>query len=750
MLFFSEDMSQAIRRRGGKKTTTSSTFKEPLDDLKEASTPSNNEATELKYLIAAIVVTLFAIYTRFVKLGTPDTVVFDEVHFGKFASYYLERTYFFDLHPPFAKLLIAFVGYIIGYDGSFKFDNIGDNYIRNNVPYVAYRSLLAIQGVATIPIMFYTMKTLGFSVAACFLSSIMVCFDNAHITDSRLILLDATLLLSVALTVFCYSKFSTYRRQPFSKMWWAWLSATGFSLSCVISTKYVGVFTYVMIGIAVVHELWILLDYRKGLTIEDLAKHFFARLWCLILVPFTIYLFWFYLHFQILIKSGPGDSFMSSDFQETLGESELDRLSKEVRYYDIVTFKHKDTESLLHSHLLQYPLRYEDGRISSNSQQVTCVKADSNSAQDPNNQWQIIPAADNKEQTVYTNDIIRLKHVGTGGYLLTHDVASPLLSTNEEFTIVYDNVAEERYKETLFRIRLATSGSGPKNKRKLLKSKALGIKLLHVDTVVAMWTHNDELLPEWALNQQEVSGNKKVQDADNIWTVDEIVNISKEDSRNIYVPKVIKKIPFFKKWWELQMLMFQHNNQLSSEHPFASQPGVWPLALSGVSFWNDNESRKQIFFVGNVVGFWLQVCFLSIYVGLVLADQISRRRNFDILSDSSRSKLYNTLGFLFIGWCAHYFPFYLMNRQKFLHHYLPAHLIAALFSGGLVDFATTDITRLALRHKNKKLIFIVTCCSIGIIWFYIYFSPITYGDISISPEEVQKRQWFDIKLHYAK
>lgn len=750
-------MSQTLKRRG-KKPASSSPVPE-LEKVQASIVPLQQKESETNYWVGLAVVTAFAAFLRFRILGYPDKVVFDEVHFGKFASYYLEGTYFFDLHPPFAKLLIAFAGWLVGYDGLFKFDNIGDNYIENHVPYIAYRALLAIQGTLVVPVMYLTMKTLGFGVLACVLSSALVAFDNAQVIDSRLILLDATLILSVALTVFSYAKFSTYRRQPFKQWWWVWLLLTGVSLSCVISTKYVGVFTYFTIGLAVVYELWLLLDIKKGLSLEEVGKHFFARFFSLIVLPFIIYLWWFYLHFSILTHSGPGDAFMSTDFQDTLLESPSAKSAKAINYYDIITIKHKDTEAFLHSHEMKYPLRYENGRISSNLQQITCVfDQNGKEIEDVNSQWEILPSTEGvkKGDVVYTNDVVRLRHVGTGGILLTHDVASPLKSTNEEFVAVHGEDANTRYQETLWRLRLADPSNKNSNKRKQLKTGNVPVRFVHVETVVAMWTHDDELLPEWAMGQQEVSGNKKVQDRDNIWVVDTIVNLSPADIRNSYIPKVVTEMSFFKKWWELQILMFVHNNQLTSEHPFASQPDSWPLAVSGVSFWNDNDLRMQIFFIGNVVGFWVQVGFLAVYVGFVLAELLTSRRNYHIISRKSKSRMYNTLGFLFVGWAAHYFPFFLMNRQKFLHHYLPAHLIAALFTGGFAEFLCTNRSE-GLRRGlvpggvDKARMFATTVAIVGsCIWFFWYMRAITYGNFLLPADEVKRRQWLDINLHYAK
>lgn len=131
---------------------------------------------------------------RFYKINQPDQVVyvysswilpsesrthrfisFDEVHFGKFASYYILRQYYFDVHPPFAKLLFGLAGWFVGFDGHFSFENIGDSYTENHVPYVGMRALPAILSSLTIPVVYAIMKETGYStIVAAFSASIIL------------------------------------------------------------------------------------------------------------------------------------------------------------------------------------------------------------------------------------------------------------------------------------------------------------------------------------------------------------------------------------------------------------------------------------------------------------------------------------------------------------------------------------------------------------------------------------------------
>jgi len=520
------------------------------------------------------------------------------------------------------------VGWLVGYKGEFLFENIGDSYITNKVPYVAYRALPATLGALTVPVVFLIMWDSGYSLPACVAAAGLILFDNAHIAQTRLILLDATLIFFMALSVLCYVRFYKLRHIPFSRKWWKWLLLTGVALSCVISTKYVGVFTFLSIGIPVMIDLWDLLDIKRrqgALSIDDFTRHFLARAIGLIIVPFLLYLFWFQVHFSILIRSGPGDDFMTPEFQETLSDNVMTQQSVTIQYGDVITMKHKETRVYLHSHPDKYPLRYDDGRISSQGQQVTGYPHN-----DTNNHWQILPGTVGVQLggVVKNNDAVRFRHIITDTMLLTHDVASPYFPTNQEFTTVPLDVADgERFNDTLFNVVIEHGKAGQE-----FKTMSSHFKLLHVPSRVAMWTHTTPL-PEWAYKQAEINGNKNSQQASNIWYVEEIPSLPADSERLVKEPRKIKQVPFLKKYLELQRAMFFHNNALTSSHPYASFPISWPFLLRGVSFWTDNDTREQIYFIGNPIGWWISSSIIAVFAGVIAADQLAMRRGLDALDD---------------------------------------------------------------------------------------------------------------------
>jgi len=183
-----------------------------------------------------------------------------------------------------------------------------------------------------------------------------------------------------------------------------------------------------------------------------------------------------------------------------------------VKYGDNITIKHKDTSVYLHSHPHLYPLRYDDGRISSNGQQVTGY-----AHQDYNSIWQI--TSDDVEnprlgEQVRDKDVIRLLHVGTSSWLLAHDVASPTMSTNEEVTTYSTEEDGSRFNETTFQIMMESGGDK-------FRTVASTFKLLHMDTQVVIWTHSQKL-PAWGFEQQEVNGNKNILQKSNLWVSDKI------------------------------------------------------------------------------------------------------------------------------------------------------------------------------------------------------------------------------------
>ncbi|NXT51579.1 POMT2 transferase, partial [Pluvianellus socialis] len=254
----------------------------------------------------------------------------DETHFGKMGSYYINRTFFFDVHPPLGKMLIGLAGYLSGYDGTFPFQKPGDRYEQHN--YVGmrgvrpYRLFCAFLGSCLVPFAYLTVLELSKSLPAALLTAFILIFDTGCITLSQYILLDPILMFFLMGAVLSMVKCNSCADRPFSASWWFWLSLTGVNLAGAMGVKFVGLFVVLLVGLNTIYDLWDLLG-NLSLSLVMFGKHLLARVLCLILLPLALYMAMFAVHFTVLNKSGPGDGFFSSAFQSQLIGNNLHNVS---------------------------------------------------------------------------------------------------------------------------------------------------------------------------------------------------------------------------------------------------------------------------------------------------------------------------------------------------------------------------------------------------------------------------------------
>ena len=190
--------------------------------------------------------------TRFYALNWPRQVVFDEFHFGKFVGGYITGRYFFDIHPPLGKLLIAAVAWRAGYDGSQPFAAIGENY-KPDVDVFALRVVPATFGAALIPVAYELALELGCSRAASFLVAVLILVDGAVLVESRLLLTDSSLFFWELLQLLTALRASA--AAPLSASFHAYLAATGMAIGAAVSTKWTALATMAVVGLDSIRAL---------------------------------------------------------------------------------------------------------------------------------------------------------------------------------------------------------------------------------------------------------------------------------------------------------------------------------------------------------------------------------------------------------------------------------------------------------------------------------------------------------------
>lgn len=740
----SSNSSDPIRAKSAKLYSSSATVHSTGLGLGIGSQPGSSAAAtnvvskKEHRIIAGLV--LVALFVRMYKLGQPSSVVFDEVHFGGFASKYIQGRFFMDVHPPLAKLLITFAAWLAGFNGHFDFKDIGREYLYGKdtpVPYVMMRGINALLGVATIPLAYLTLRGLSLRASTATLGAIFVLFDNALTTQSRLILLDSILVFFTALTVYFWVAFcNEEKRAPFSLRWWALLSLTGLSLGAVVSSKWVGLFTIATIGISVIAQLWEHLgDVRQ--PVRTVARHFCARAVCLIGLPLLVYLFTFAIHLSLLWRSGQGDPFMSSAFQHTLHGHGMADTFADVALGSTVTIRHLNTQGgYLHSHTAVYP-------AGSQQQQITLYPHS-----DDNNDWIIVkapgpedpaPKLDDKGHPLRPQDEITRFHQQPIRYL-THAIEIRLIhKTTDKRLHSHDTnrppVTESDYQNEVtaygfqgfggdandnFHVEIVEGDKTDPLSTTRVRSLRTHFRLRHTLTGCYLFSHK-VTLPDWGFGQQEVTCNKNPTMPNSLWYIETNTHpllVSPSDTKT-RIDKVNYRRPtFLERFWELQQVMWETNAALTDRHAYDSRPQTWPMLKRGINFWT--KDHRQIYLIGNPIVWWGAFLSILAYLGARGLLMLRAQRGYGDLKDS-RVRFYDqTCGFLALGWGLHYLPFFLMHRQLFLHHYLPALYFSILILAVVFDFSTST-----LRPRFRLVAAVVV--TVVVLAGFVRYTPLTYG-----------------------
>ncbi|KAM4852879.1 protein O-mannosyl-transferase 2 isoform 2-T2 [Thomomys bottae] len=630
------------------------------------------EAAGRRALLA--LVTLLSFATRFHHLDQPPHVCWDETHFGKMGSYYINRTFFFDVHPPLGKMLIGLAGYLSGYDGTFLFQKPGDKYEHHR--YMGMRGFCAFLGSWLIPFAYLTVLDLSKSLPAALLTAALLTFDTGCLTLSQYILLDPILMFFIMAAMLSMVKYNSYADRPFSAPWWFWLSLTGISLAGALGVKFVGLFIILHVGLNTISDLWHLFG-DLSLSLVTVGKHLTARILCLIVLPLVLYVAIFAVHITVLNKSGPGDGFFSSAFQARLSGNNLHNASipEYLAYGSVVTVKNlRMAIGYLHSHRHLYP----EG-IGARQQQVTTYLH-----KDYNNMWIIKKHNTNSDpldpslpvEFVRHGDIIRLEHKETSRNLHSHHHEAPL--TRKHYQVTGYGINGTGDSNDFWRIEVVNRKFG--NRIKVLRSR---IRLIHLGTGCVLGS-SGKILPKWGWEQLEVTCTPYLKETlSSIWNVEDHIN---PKLPNISLDVLQPSFPEI--LLESHMIMILGNSGLKpKDNEFTSKPWHWPINYQGLRFSGANDTDFRVYLLGNPVVWWLNLVSIALYLVLGSTAAIAMQRGVQLPTEleGQIQVLLRGGGQMLLGWMLHYFPFFLMGRILYFHHYFPAMLFSTMLTGILWD-----------------------------------------------------------------
>lgn len=703
-------------------------------------------------IISPLILTVLSACVRLYRIDASSQVLWDEAHFGKFGSYYLQREYYFDVHPPLGKMLVALTGYLTGYDGSFNFGDGGQ--YPETFNYAAMRRLNCLFGIACTPVAYWTCRLMGLSMYTTWYISLLVIFEMLSLILAKLILLDSILLFFTACCFLGLVKIHQLRVQNrlSSKNGLKWFIFTGVFVGCVCSTKMVGLLITILLGLYTIYDLMLKTyqvlakesKYSKSAYIVD----WLVRGFTLIVLPLTIYLASFRLHFFLLNHGGTEDGGVSTLMQANFKDSSILRGPRSVAYGSFITVRSQGLmPHLLHSHDHTYP----EG---SQQQQVTTY-----SHKDDNN-WFMIDYSASEEQgatffreldeanttktlkkfevpprSIADGDTVRIFHNMTGKCLRSHVVEGHLKigyevscfsggddhdSTNEEWVVEVMHQSVSPSPDFADEDALIVH---PISSSLRFKHKNLGCYL----------SASGFTLPSWGYDQGEVicSFPLLVNDKSAWWNIEDHANSDLPLPESNYVAPPIQ---FWKEFFILNYGMMISNNALipdtDKEDTLSSEWWQWPTLHKGLRMGSWDAKSCKYYLIGHpFITLFTTFSIFAFVPYLLLRMYQWRRQRIRYNVFDHRWNVLLVQGLLpFLGWVLHYYPFIVMGRVTYLHHYAPAIYFAIFVSGFMLE-------RLVYAHCTTS----VTVAVYGVVYLMILsifwrFRPLAFG-MEGSPSE---------------
>lgn len=301
---------------------------EEIHNTRGSVEPRRQSLLDRHELLILGLVTATGAVLRSYRLSEPSAIVFDETHFLRFALLYLRGQFFFDIHPPLGKLIFAVVGQASGLlvavessGQTMPFDKIGTPF-SSGVDYVPLRAVSVVAGTLLVPLSWATVRRLGHGPSAACMCAVMVCFDNALVTISRVIMLDSILLLFILAAVCFALCVRDDEANEFSVSYFVALAATGLSLGCAVSVKMVGLGAFGVVGLETLARLWSLWGQHHR-SVWRFWLHVLSRFCFLFCLPLCIYIGLFIIHLRWvpLVRIDPVSNFCDPCLRQHCGNS---------------------------------------------------------------------------------------------------------------------------------------------------------------------------------------------------------------------------------------------------------------------------------------------------------------------------------------------------------------------------------------------------------------------------------------------